>query len=1176
MKIKKIDVTGFKSFMEKTALTFPEKITAIVGPNGCGKSNLVDSIRWVIGEQSPRHLRGKGMDDMIFNGSEKSSPLGMAEVKITFTNENGSMPAEYSEYNEITISRRLFKSGESEYMINNTRCRLLDIKELFMDTGISAKAYAIVEQGKVDTIVNSRPEDKRLIIDEAAGITKYKSRKDAALKKIASTQQNLQRTKDILSEIKKQLNSVERQAKKAEEFKKLRKELKDIELKLIRLDDINVKKKLESIGKELKGQDNKSVEISKKLKIKENDLESKKIGNLETEKEHIAAQELYLNRLNEVKKKETEIEFKERRRGEIFEQKNSNLSEIEDLKSMIKELKKEKEGLKQKIKTAEDEFSNEENKVLTFLKEYEGQNKAFKEKTTLIDKEKSVLINTLTNIARTKNDTANFEQHITSFEKTREKLKKEKDFLDEQISKISKDVKNLDSTRSQVEKDEKELQERSVQNELRLNELNDIHNEKTETVNTLDGELKDISARLNSLVELKNSYEGFNAGVKALMNAKDSLDCGDDLLGVIADFIEVKPSYETAVSSFLGERLEHIVVTDKETIVKSVDYLKKDNKGKAGFVLLKSGKTVKKSEFDLPHLLSYVNVKKGFEGAFVDIFSDIYYIDTFASAFKRYHNDSGKTFVTKDGDVINGMIYGGSVSIRGEKILARDREIKELEQKKLELVDVFNAEEKIVTDMKAELKKEEEAQEEIKDAQHDVHIRSIDLQNKVNRSKEEAARLKGREDIIKFELEDLKKQTDEMNNKLLLSKVKLEELSSDKKKKEALIDTHAGECGRLNKTLESKSEALTAAKVNVARLKAEKENISKSILHLKDTIDTNSKRADKLKSSVDTMDKEEADLKLKVKTLEDELRKAILTSEKDKKNVEKLKETFEKNMELLRNGELELSGIKNESTAITNKKNELSLKKEEALLSLGNIEERLKEKYQKSLEDINEMELADNFNKDSAVKKLEALRWDIHDMGEVNLLAIEEFEELNERYTFMTEQQDDLLKSIDTLNKAIKRINKTSRKRFKETFELVNEKFKTVFPRLFNGGHAELRLSDEENLLETGVEIVAQPPGKKLQIISLLSGGEKALTAVSLIFAIFMIKPSPFCLLDEVDAPLDDANIGRFTDLVKEMAQSSQFIIITHSKSTMEIADTLYGVTMESPGISKIVSVQMN
>jgi chromosome segregation protein len=1177
MKIKKLQIIGFKSFMEKTIFTFPEKITSIVGPNGCGKSNLVDSIRWAIGEQSSKHLRGKGMDDMIFNGSEKHSPLGMAEVSITFTNDSVNVPIDYSEYNEITVSRRIYKSGESEYKINNTQCRLMDIKELFMDTGISAKAYAIIEQGKVETIVNSKPEDKRIIIEEAAGITKYKNRKESALKKIESTKQNLQRTKDILSEIKKQLNSIEKQAKRAEEFKKLRKRLKEIELKLIHLENIRINKGLWRIEEELKRLDESSLDVSKKMKVKENETESLRIKSLEIEKKLGSTQEIYLNRLNEVKKKENEIEFKERQKEELLKHKNNNKLEIEELKSRIKYLKKETEDSRQNLKKADDEFYKEEKKILYLQSEYEKLNSSFKDKTNLTDKEKSELVNILTNIARTRNDLSNFENHIASFAKGLEKLKKEEDFIKEQILKITKDIKDLNTNHSQIEKEKSILKRKGMQNELKLDELRDSFNEKEEKTIAIENELKDITARLNSLTDLKSAYEGFDAGVKAIMSARDGLDFGDDILGVVNDFIEVEPAYEMAVSSFLGEKLEYIVMKSKKSIIKAVEYLKENDMGKAGFILLENSGAAKRGNPGSSHISKCVKIDGRAKEAVLDLIGDTHYIKRFEDAIKHYQNNNKKTYVTKDGDIISDTIYGGGgKSVKAVEILKREREIKESENERIKLKNKFTLEEKAINKIKTSINNAETEQENIKDSLHEVQIKSIELQSRINRAKEEEDRLKERDKIIKYESKDLKTQLDEINNKLLLSKVKLEKFLSNKEKKEEIIEKYTDECGGLKRKQDYKSEELTVARVNVARLKAKRENIAGSIEHLRQTLDSSSKRTDKLKNDIEIIDKEAADIKLKVKAIERELKESIIMSEKDKDGVEKLKEAFEKNMTHLRKGELESSNIKNELNDIISKKNEFLLKKEEALLNIKHIENRLGEKYQKSLRELESIEIAKDFDKESAVKKLEMLRKKIYDMGEVNLLAIEEFEELNKRYTFITEQKEDLLKSIDTLNKAIKRINKTSKKRFKETFDLVNEKFKLLFPRLFNGGHAELQLKDEENLLETGVEIVAQPPGKKLQNISLLSGGEKALTAVGLIFAIFMVKPSPFCLLDEVDAPLDDANIGRFNELVKEMAQTSQFIIITHNKNTMEAADILYGVTMETPGISKIVSVKMN
>ncbi|MFC1855065.1 chromosome segregation protein SMC, partial [Thermodesulfobacteriota bacterium] len=1113
---------------------------------------------------------------MIFSGSEKFSALGMAEVKITFTNDSVNVPVNYSEYSEITVSRRLYKSGESEYRINNTKCRLMDIRELFMDTGISSTAYAIIEQGKVESIVNSKPADKRVIIEEAAGITKYKNRKDAAEKKIAATNLNLQRTKDILHEIKKQLNAVEKQAKRAESFKNLRKEFKDIELKLICVQNQTVHDNLKALESDVLKINDKHLEVSKDLKVKDNSLETLKIKILEVEKELSATQEKYLERLNEVKKRETEIEYKERRKEELHSHKNSNLIELETLKLKVKELKDEIETLKRKTKDSEEGFLTEQKRVHLLTKEFDDLTRGFKEKENKRDKERSRLVNVTTSAVRARNDISNIEQHLGSFSVRNDKLKKEQDYIAEQIHKSSKNVKDFENAYFKIDKERENIKNELVQNELKLSDLNETLDSERDSLNSNRNELNNATSLLKTLSELKESYEGFNPGVRSVMEATKELGIKDDILGVVTDFIDVQSAHETAVGSVLGERLEYIVAKSRESIIKSIEYLKEHDLGKAGFILLSDDKTpATKSNKSDSHLSKLINIKDKVKGIMSALFKDVHYVETFSDAIESFATDSTSAYVTSDGDIVDRVIYGGGKK-KAAQILTREREIKELVKKKSDFEKLVAKHEKALSKVKAEIDKVESSSDGLKDSLHDVEIRSVELKNNIRRAKDEKERQAERENVIKFEMDDIKSQTDQMNNSLLLNKVKLEELLAEKESINKKIEEYSDECNKINESLSSKNDALREAMVNVARLENEKENIKGSIRHRNDTLESNLSRLDKLKNSNDIIDKEEEEIKLRVKDIEGQLKDTIKKSEADKKSVDKLKEDFQKNMELTRNSELESSRIKHDLTDINAKKHELTLKKDEAKLTLNNIEEKLRDKHQMTIDDLTAIGVDAEFDKNAAVHRLDVLRRKISDMGEVNLLAIDEYEELNERYTFLMEQQEDLLKSIHTLNKAIKRINRTSQKRFVETFALVNERFKAIFPRLFNGGHAELRLVDEENVLETGVEIVAEPPGKKLKSISLLSGGERALTAVSLIFAIFMIKPTPFCLLDEVDAPLDDANVGRFTDLVRELSETSQFIIITHSKKTMEIADSLYGVTMESPGISKIVSVRMN
>ncbi len=1176
MKIKRLDILGFKSFVDKASLDFQQPITGIVGPNGCGKSNIVDAIRWGMGEQSAKNLRGKQMEDVIFGGSESRKPLGMAEVSIIFSTEDGAMPAKYLAFSEIQVTRRLYRDGESEYYLNKTPCRLLDIAELFMDTGVGARAYSIIEQGKIGAILHSKPEERRFLIEEAAGVTKYKARKLVALRKIEQTRQNLIRLGDIISEIKRQVNSLQRQAKKAEKFKSCREELKEIEQlfaarswELLEGERHDTARALDEASGRLTG-------MSSSLESGELRVEERRISLMEEEQEVTSAQEEAYRIKGDLQAVENRLEFQRKERAALDGRKVRLEEELTTLERQKQEAAREQEGLA----THRGEYDNDIEADDSRLKEAEVNLEELT-RTELglsrrLEESRRELFDLLSEIAQLNNTQSGATRRLDSLGERFQRHHRENVQLQERLVESLSRCSGLEGELADQQRLREELrirlEEGKEQEALLKRNFHDTEQELNRQRNLLSGR----TSRLHSLRELESSLAGYGQGVKTLLRAERF---SGRFRGVVADLVETAAAHETALEAALGERLQYLITGDSIDAQEAIAFLRQGKGGRGSFVF---GAPLLSAPTDVPgdgiELRSLVTITPDFSPLVGPLLAGLYLADDLESALKKGEEYPGCSFVTPTGDLVTGggIVSGGSPETAGPGIISKKREIRELTREVADLTATIASLEESRDRLKQETREAEEEGRELRQQLHQAELRLVNLQKDLQRAREEEQRLQERLAVRQVEDDQLSEERESLEQELKDSAQGREKREGEKQ----LIELRGEE---LRTLLESRKEELagtrdlvTTLKVRSASLKEKREANRRATKRLEELLRDQEGRIAGHRRQLAEGDGERVRLELELTENDRQLKRLLLESATLEARLSTARERYQRQAETLRGEELALKSLRSSCEELRRVVAAKELALTELTLRLEQLEHSMADRYRVNLRELIPLLRERVWDEGESRRRQAELQQQVDEMGEVNLTAIEEHRELEERFIFLTSQKSDLEESLNGLQQAIQKINRTTRKRFFETFQLVNAKFQELFPRLFCGGHAELRLTNEEDLLESGIDIIVQPPGKKLQNVTLLSGGEKALTALALIFAIFLIKPSPFCLLDEVDAPLDDANIGRFNEMVREMSAISQFIVITHNKGTMAVADTLYGITMEDPGISKMVSVKLN
>lgn len=1191
MRLKKLEIAGFKSFREKVVVDFSPGISGIVGPNGCGKSNIADAIRWVMGEQRVKTLRGKKMDDVIFNGSEEAAPVGMAEVSMILTADELKFPGDYAEYGELMITRRLFRDGESEYTINKIPCRLLDVREFFMGTGIGARTYSLVEQGSVASLVEAKPEDRRQFIEEAAGISKYKSRKESAVRKMEATRENMVRLNDILREVKTQLNSISRQAKRAEHYKVLKQSLKEGELTvaLQTCSELSVRRvSREEAKNELR---NRETEIRTRLQGLEAVLEELKAEVLENENRISGHQEQRYGTKNTINIKEQGIDFSRRKIADLATRREKDLAESEVLKRREGETDDEIAALRVAAVEGEKRIDTLRKEVAERSETLEELRRMDRTCRQALEEKKVLYIDIVAEKAKLRNMVAGLARMVEDFGKREAREIRE---IEETGRRSEELTRTLDKLGAGLSADEEGLAELGRRREEIADELERARGELQEAEERIAG-LREESgrkaSRLASLREFEESYAWCNEGIKSLMTGgRDAGGRGlsrDLFLGLVADHIEVPREYETAVEAVLGDKLQYVVVKNQTDGVRAIDYLKSASLGRGSFVPLEvrphvSGASLAEHEHlqEAVPLIERITVREDCRAIVNELLGDVLLIPNLGSGISLWRrNGFCGTFVTPEGDIISpsGILTGGSGNGADRSLLRNRREIAELTEEVARLQAALQQEQEERKKAASRIAQWDEELLRLRSQVHLTELRINGLRKDVERYEGESRQIAERLKALHFNRENLAAEAADAREKIARHEAEMKSIEAREAALNAAMADDRQREETLQTDLEERERDLTERKVRLASHEEKWEADRRTLARLEASQGDHTREIAARKADAEACERETQALTVQIAAEEEALKGLYAECETIEQSLAGMRDAQQQKEVLLRARESEIREIKKTLDEQLREGTELEVAAREIALQTENLLRNIQEKYGVDLLTLlpEFQPLAEEAMAELSMK-LEKDRQAVENFGEVNLLALSEHEELKTRFEFLTGQIADLSASLETLQKTISRINTVSRQRFAETFAGVNQCFQDVFTRLFPGGRAELKLIDENDLLETGVDIEIRIPGKRTQSVTLLSGGEKSLSAIALIFSILLHRPVPFVLLDEVDAALDDSNIALFNRLVKDTAAQSQILMITHNKRSMEIADRLFGVTIQKQGVSTLVSVSLN
>ena len=1182
MFFKRLELFGFKSFAQKTKLDFEAGVTAIVGPNGCGKTNFVDAIKWVMGEQSVHSIRGARMEDVIFHGADSIPPVGFAEVSLTVSNTNKFLPLDYE---EITITRRIFRSGESEYLINKIPVRLKDIADLLMGTGLGMPSYSLMEQGKVDQILSSRPEERRAIFEEASGITRYRSKKEEALRRLERTGENLQRIGDIIVEVKRQIKSIERQVNKARRYREEFEKLKEYELRVSQHQYQNLKKEKVNLENSTKEKESEEDTLSSRIDFATSTLEKTKHQLLRIEESisHIQSQNYEV--CTTIKTAQNKISLDKERIAELTERDIAISQQIENLEKKIVQVSEQKASAQDQIKTIE---QNRQTKTSLLLGKEESINTILAnvlETRKLVTKDKTEEVEIIARKTRLKNELTKLMANLANFNARLRRLTVEYERTKEEFNdieeKLKSNIEDLDSLYEQLKQLTGEI----------YNLKNDLDT-KLEKKQRLDSRLQEINRQitshtstLNFLKEITQKYEGFSRGVRSILSAlkREELKI-DGLNGVVANLIAVSPQYQMPIEMVLGENAQAIIVENRQVACEIIDYLKEGDLGRASFICLDSLKAnnKEKSIQPLPNSLGlaqeFIKTEPKYQRLIEYLLANTFIVQDIESA-RLILKDIEQPFiklVTLNGEILTKTsIIGGSVpknldlSLLGrqERISETQAELERIKKERNDIENLKSIQDSEIKEIRSTIEQKESSLNKLKIKLANKESEKVSVEAEKKRFQDEMSVLNLEIDETKEQMQNLQEEEEELNQRLKSSQEKQEDLQQKIQDQQTLISEN--EEARLNILVE-----IAEMRAQISALDKEAEDAQMRLQMIVDSVSEqetakvaregeakdNAVKIRQLNEEITQLKLQDKDLSQRKVDIEEELNRAI-------KERQRFSTTIKGVEDKARESQKQLDTVRSNKTNLQIRIAELGYKQD-------SLKDRMQQSYQVDLSAALEDALEISPPEDSIFDEINHLKARLEGMGSVNLIAIEENDQLQQRYSFLISQQEDLTSAQESLRRAITQINRTARTMFQETFEKIRVSFKEYFRILFGGGDVRLILLDENNILESGIEIVVRPPGKRLQNLSLLSGGEKALTAIALLFAIFKVKPSPFCILDEVDAPLDEANVDRFTNLLSEFIKTSQFIIITHNKKTINMADVMYGITMEKSGVSKIVSVR--
>jgi chromosome segregation protein len=1188
--LSKLEILGFKSFAQKTNVQFNQGVTSIVGPNGCGKTNIVDAIRWCLGEQKSNTLRSDKMENVIFNGTSNKKPMGMAEVSLTIENNKGILPTEYS---EVTITRRIFRSGESEYLLNKNLCRLKDITNLFMDTGIGANAYSVIELKMVETILSNKAEERRTMFEEAAGVNKYKLRRRLALKKLDEVKSDLNRVNDIVAEVEKKVNSLERQAKKAEKHNKISTILRELEIDLSEreLARFNIQKEENKNQKELNFR--QKVLIESDLAEIENDIKSIKEKLNETESELKLKRSEVARQTEKIYNCQNFISVSKERENSLANNIKRYNQELEELKVQLDETRELIIENKEIITGTTDKIGGKESLKKSFQENVTLLKVSLEDKRKVLKLHSEMLLEKFKEITTKENEFSNVELALVSKNNAISRLNEKIQSLTGNIAKTVGFLEELNQDKSETEKKITEAENfyssKLHEREKLEKELNSLKEKELEEKSFISS----IKDKITFIQNLIDNLEGVSKGAKALLE-NNGWSIGDKAL--LAHIGNSTEEYRFAVEASLKNNLNNILVDSLEDLKNGIEYLKSSGIGKASFYITRDTKEQKKNFITyIQSLIVRRKVKSlkkatgflGFAKDFIQtdekwipffekILSKTILVDSLDNAFDLSSRYPLFNYVTLNGDYIDesGVIEGGSAPRLDDSLFGRKQ---------------------LLENLKNEFPRKEEELEKLRLRIEEIEqtINNIDLKL-----------LSERERMLINDLSNIEKQTAQFEfekkkavDEIEKARTEIQELASDynrfdneKSRLQEILSFHQDEklaadeeskkmdddFKEIEKEYISMTSSLNNINLELERYYGDLRNTENAIRRDEDSIELIIKSLAKRETDISSASQELDSIKSILDDKSFELGELVETKEKQLKEENEIDSEYRSIKAIIEEKELNLDSLRKERENVSDKIHLSEIKLNELSLMIKNLLENMKENYSLTLE-VKNFEDLETFEFDQKTEEVHSLKQQVRNLGPINLLAYSEYEEEKERFDFLNKQRNDLLESEKDVIQTIEEINTAAQALFSDTFEKIRGHFINIFRGLFNpGDEADLRLEENADPLEAKIEIIAKPKGKRPTSIDLLSGGEKTLTAIALLFAIYLVKPSPFCILDEIDAPLDDANIDRFTKIIKDFSADTQFIVVTHNKRTMEAASTLYGVTMQEEGVSKLVSVRFN
>ncbi|MBB1283957.1 chromosome segregation protein SMC [Flavisolibacter sp. BT320] len=1166
MRLKSLEIKGFKSFADKTQVNFDENITGIVGPNGCGKSNIVDSIRWVIGEQKISHLRSENLESLVFNGSKTRSASGLAEVSLTFENTKNLLPTEFS---TVTITRKFYKNGESEYRLNDVQCRLKDIQNLFMDTGVSTDSYAIIELGMVDDLIKDKDNSRRRMLEQAAGISIYKTRKKEAKQKLDATEQDLARIEDLLFEINNQLKTLENQAKKAQKYYEIKKEYREVSIELAKaaLEGFNLTYK--DLNEKHEEETDKRIALEAEIATGEAAIEQERVGFIEKEQELHALQQSFNELVQTLRTRENEKNLATQRLQYLRERE-------ENLTQFLSKAEGQMTGIEESIAFTQKQITEEEEVLQGLVKQFEELRKEVDARRSVVDEKRNIVNQLRSSYQQVQRSQFDAEKKVAVADTSIQNLQRT-------IWHMEEDKANREDQIAQLQTDKAAKEEQLLFKQKDLEQIQTHHNNTKEQILKTQGVLEGLRATLavenrkldakknehDLLKSLIDSMEGYPESVKFLHNNKG----WNHTAPILSDIIYVKEEYRAAVENVLEPYLNYYVVANLQEGLQAVHLLDNAKKGKANFFLLDKVTGVADNGHQPEGTIAamdVIEVDAQYRSLAEQLLKNVF----IAEDESVLEASNGSIILEKHGKYVKGAytLSGGSVGLFEGKKIGRAKNLEKLAEE-------IAAQKIVVTELNSE----------IQTRHNEVIAFNADLKEGVIKQTEREIQQ------LSNELYGLQNKLENLQHSQATSQNRIEELSEQLENTNLSIQNVRNELGELNTSLSQYAESLQKAEEEYRTIEVEYNTLNTQYNNLNLQVTRQQSKIASLKQEWQFKSNQLNDLKTQVETNTSQLK---ITTEDIVQSEDALKEIEEGLYGLMRRRETEESALNEADQLYYNLRNQLSekesllrqkVKEKEGIehllaaikdklndlkLQLAGTKERLNVEFKIALEDILDEGRSGEVPVEELQEKADKMKKRLENLGEVNPTAIEAFEEMRKRYEFIVEQKNDLVNAKQSLMQTIAEVETTANQKFLDTFNQVRENFIKVFKALFTeDDQCDLILENPDNLAETGIDIMAKPKGKRPSSIGQLSGGERTLTATALLFAIYLIKPAPFCILDEVDAPLDDANVGKFTKMIREFSNNSQFIIVTHNKTTMSAVDVIYGVTMQEPGVSRLVPV---